>query len=96
MSLEAWGDELPGDDYDHLLEAGWIDDSDARLWMETMLMAAPSHQGGHSEVGKRLSEIIGCPFPLTMRGLEEAALRMKFTPAELWPWRADLHPTSRE
>ena len=86
MSLEAWGDELPGEDYDHLLDAGWITDDDAREWMEAIMMAAASHQGGHSEVGARFAEIIGTEFPLRMEGLTARAIEMKFDPAKLWPW----------
>ena len=86
MSLEAWGDQFPEDDYDHLLDAGWLTDDDAREWMEAILMAAPSHQGGHSETGQRFADIIGTEFPLTMDGLIKRAVEMKFDPVELWPW----------
>ncbi len=55
--------------------------------MEVILMCAPSFQGGHSDVGQRLAEIIDCEFPINMMSLEKRAVEMKFDPAKLWPRR---------
>lgn len=87
MSLEAWGDENPDDRYvDGLIDDGWLPPDEANDWMKAMLLAAPSCQGRHSNAGRALSEIIGCPFPISMDGLKRRAIEMKYDPSELWPW----------
>lgn len=57
-------------------------------------------QGGHSEAGHEVSELLNIPFPLTMANLEKAATRDGFEPMELWPWlykmRADREQARKE
>lgn len=87
MSLEAWGDENPDDrHHDQLIDDGWLTPDEANDMMIALMIAAPSHQGGHSRSGQHLAEVIGCPFPITMGGLERRAKEMKLDPAFLWPW----------
>lgn len=52
----------------------------------TILKFATHYQGGHSDVGDRIAEFYGIPFPLTMENLRSAALKRGLKPAELWPW----------
>lgn len=51
-----------------------------------LLMSAPGHQGGHSDAGKALSEVIGVRFPLHMDDLISCAKKLDFEVGELWPW----------
>lgn len=53
---------------------------------ETILRIAPSHQGGHSDVGMHFAEILGVPFPLRVPDLEKRARESNLDPYELWPW----------
>lgn len=57
-----------------------------RSFFITLLMCAPSFQGGHSDVGARLADELGTKFPLTMPNLAKVARRHGFDPDKLWPW----------
>jgi hypothetical protein len=57
-----------------------------RSMLIALLMAAPSFQGGHSEVGGRLAEVLETKFPLTMLGLAKVARKHSLVPDKLWPW----------
>lgn len=59
---------------------------EVRALKRVLLMAAASHQGGHSEVGAAIAAVLEIPFPVTMEALEKAATDEGFEPAELWPW----------
>lgn len=60
----------------------------------TLLMAAPSFQGGHSEVGDRMADALGTTFPLTMEKLKRVARRDGLDPDRLWPWLKELRRPS--
>jgi hypothetical protein len=51
-----------------------------------LLKIAGGHQGGHSESGRAIADILDIPFPVTMPNLTIAAKRMGHDPDELWPW----------
>ncbi len=53
---------------------------------EALLIAAPSHQGGHSATGHAISEALDVPFPITMDALILRATRAGHDPDKLWPW----------
>ena len=57
-----------------------------RQLLRVLYKAAPSHQGGHSDVGQEIADLLGVPFPLRMHNLQAAAIRDGFDPADLWPW----------
>lgn len=62
----------------------------AKMFLKHELMRAPSHQGGHSEEGRKLAGLLGVPFPLTMPALERRAEKLGLKPYNLWPWLAKL------
>jgi len=55
-------------------------------YLRALLIAAPSHQGGHSGTGDAIAEALEVPFPLTMPSLRAAAIDSGFEPYDLWPW----------
>lgn len=57
-------------------------DAYARL----MITLATHAQGGHSDTGAEIAELLGIPFPLRMDGLSEAARNHGLDPDDLWPW----------
>lgn len=57
-----------------------------RQLLRALYMAAPNCQGGHSEAGQEIADLLGVPFPLRMNNLQTAAIRDGFDPAKLWPW----------
>jgi hypothetical protein len=57
-------------------------------FLRALLIAAPSHQGGHSYSGAAIAKALRVPFPLTMPSLRAAAIDSGFSPVELWPWMA--------
>jgi hypothetical protein len=59
-----------------------------RALTEALLLAAPQHQGGHSDTGRAIADVLDCGFPVRMPGLEKAATRLGFDPDQLWPWYA--------
>ena len=58
-------------------------------YLRALLIAAPSHQGGHSYVGAAIAEALEIPFPLRTPSLRAAAIDSGFNPVELWPWMAE-------
>ena len=60
-----------------------------------LLMLAPHHQGGHSEVGEEIARELGIPFPVRMPDLERVAWETGYDPDELWPWLASLRNQTR-
>jgi hypothetical protein len=60
----------------------------------TLLMCAPSFQGGHSEVGARLADVLGTKFPITMPNLAKMARKEGLDPDKLWPWWKAQRPTA--
>lgn len=57
---------------------------------KTLFMAATHCQGGHSEAGQAIANLLGVPFPLRMDALSDAAISRGLDPAELWPWLAEM------
>lgn len=55
-----------------------------------LLIAAPNHQGGHSESGMDIAEKLGIAFPITMENLEANAAKHGFDWTLLWPWLVTL------
>lgn len=55
-----------------------------------LFRCAPSFQGGHSDIGDELSDVLGIPFPVDMPSLEKQAKAEGLDPAELWPWLAKM------
>lgn len=53
MSYEAWGDGDDGQDYDHLIDAGWWDDEKVSAVMEAIqeLRKAPVYEDGDVQKG---------------------------------------------
>ena len=56
--------------------------------LRLILILAANFQGGNSAEGGKIAERLGIPFPLNMRNLGKAAIRLGFEPSELWPWSA--------
>lgn len=70
------------------------DDQMARM-TRALLMSAPSHQGGHSEVGMVIAEALAIPFPIDMENLSRRAGEMGYQPYDLWPWLKKLRDRER-
>lgn len=54
--------------------------------VRALLIAAPHHQGRHSQSGNAIAYALGISFPITMDDLEERACEAGLKPSELWPW----------
>lgn len=65
-------------------------------YLRALLIAAPSHQGGHSVSGAAIAEALRVPFPLTMPSLRAAAIDSGFLPYDLWPWLERMEGSARE
>ena len=65
-------------------------------YLRALLIAAPSHQGGHSASGAAIAEALEVPFPLTMPSLRAAAIDSGFLPYDLWPWLERMEGAARE
>lgn len=65
---------------------------------KALLMAATHCQGGHSDVGMAIAEVLGTPFPVSMDGLLIVAKARGYDPKALWPWwwKAADHALERE
>lgn len=59
-------------------------------YLRALLVAAPRHQGGHSDVGRVIAEVLEIPFPLTMPSLRAVAIDSGLHPYSLWPWLDEL------
>lgn len=58
--------------------------------LRALLIAAPGHQGRHSDSGYEIAQALCIPFPLTMPSLRAAAIDCGFHPYALWPWLDEL------
>jgi hypothetical protein len=59
---------------------------DQKQMLRAVLMAAAHCQGGHSDAGAEIADLLGLPFPLRMETLRRAATDHGFLPYDLWPW----------
>lgn len=55
-----------------------------------LFKAASQFQGGHSAVGGEIADVLGIPFPISMRNLEKKAKSEGLDPNDLWPWLAPM------
>lgn len=56
-----------------------------------LFLAGQHCQGGHSEAGAAISEILGVPFPLKMTDLIERLRAEGQNPATYYPWMIKAH-----
>ena len=82
----------------HILRSnGTTEHADACAWAVTeierlrnaerlMITLATHSQGGHSETGAEIAELLGVPFPLNMDALSAAATARGYDPDAMWPW----------
>ncbi len=61
-----------------------------------LFMCAAGCQGGHSSAGGVASEVLGIPFPITMKNLAKQAIKEGLDPRELWEWWKDAPPLPLE
>lgn len=61
-----------------------------RGYLKALLIAAPSHQGGHSDTGRAIAKALEVPFPLSMPSLRAAAIDSGFEPYDVWPWLQEM------
>jgi len=69
--------------------------SDEVRYLRALLMAAPQFQGGHSDVGMEISEVLEIGFPLSMDSLRACAISHDFMPYDLWPWLERMSAPTR-
>lgn len=55
-------------------------------YLRAILAAAGHCQGGHSDAGASIANLLGVPFPLTMPDLIACARANNENPALIWPW----------
>ncbi len=60
--------------------------SRAKDHREALYMAAAHCQGGHSEAGRAIAELLSVPFPLDIKNLHTRAIIEGFDTKKLWPW----------
>lgn len=81
----------PGSHASHQAPAGLSPSGfDPSRVLRALLIAAPGHQGRHSDSGYEIAQALCIPFPLTMPSLRAAAIDCGFHPYALWPWLDEL------
>lgn len=54
--------------------------------IEALFLAGQHCQGGHSDAGQAIADVLGLPFPLTMAALMEGLRERGENPALFYPW----------
>lgn len=67
-----------------------------RAVLQALLIAAPHHQGSHSDVGRQISSALETPFPVRMEDLRFSALSLGFIPENLWSWYRQLEKLNKD
>jgi len=54
--------------------------------VEALFLAGQHCQGGHSDAGRAIADVLGLPFPLTMAALMEGLRERGENPVRFYPW----------
>jgi predicted RNase H-like HicB family nuclease len=71
-------------------QVGDVSNGKIRDYRVALFMAAAHCQGGHSDAGAIIADLLGVPLPLRMESLADRARKEGLDPDGLWPWWAKM------